>query len=95
MLGRGGLREEHGGAIRDERCLWKEAWWRRKTMLKENIKREQMLWLRNKDEERKKKERKEESRSEEKSRRDRIKIRCKARVKERKKVKAKMTHKLK
>ena len=43
MLGRGGLREEHGGAIRDERCLWKEAWWRRKTMLKENIKREQML----------------------------------------------------
>ena len=94
MLGRGGLREEYGGAIRDEQCLLKEAWWLCKTMLEENIEREEKLWLRNKDKERKE-ERKEESRSEEKSRRDRIKIRCKARVKERKKVKAKMTHKLK
>ena len=90
MLGRGGLREEHGGAIRDERYLLKEAWWWRKTMLEENIEREEKPWLKNKD-----KERKEESRSKEKSRRDRIEIRCKARVKERKKVKAKMTHKLK
>ena len=59
-------------------------------MLEENIEREEKLWLRNKDE-----ERKEESRSEEKSRRDKIEIRCKACVKERKKVKAKMTHELK
>ena len=51
-------------------------------MLEENIEREEKLWLKNKDEERKevrKEIRKEESRSEEKSRRDRI---CKARVKE-------------
>ena len=74
MPGRGDLREEHRGAIRDERCLLKEARWRHKTMLEENIEREEKLWLRNKDE-----KRKEESRSEEKSRRDRI---CKARVKE-------------
>ena len=90
MLGRGSLRKEHGGAIRDEQCLLKEAWWWRKTMLEENIEREEKPWLKNKD-----KERKEESRSKEKSRRDRVEIRCKARVKERKKVKAKMTHKLK
>ena len=78
MPGRDGLREEHGGAIKDERCLLKEARWWHKTMLEENIEREEKLWLRNKGEERKE-ERKEESRSEEKSRRDRI---CKARVKE-------------
>ena len=47
-------------------------------MLEEDIEREENLWLRNKDEERKE-VRKEESRFEEKSRRDRI---CKARVKE-------------
>ena len=88
MLGRGSLREEHGGAIRDERYLLKEAWWRCKTLLEKNIEREEKLWLRNKDEERKE-ERKEESRSKEKSRRDRIEIRCKAHVKQRKKVKAK------
>ena len=78
MPGRGDLREEHGGAIRDERYLLKEAWWWRKTMLEKNIEREENLWLRNKDEERKE-VRKQESRFEEKSRRDRI---CKARVKE-------------
>ena len=94
MLGRGGLREEYGGAIRDERCLLKEAWWRHKTMLEENIEREEKLRLRNKDGE-SKEERKVESRFEEKSRSDRIEIRCKARVIERKKVKAKITHKLK
>ena len=94
MLGRGSLRKEHGGAIRDEQCLLKEAWWWRKTMLEENIEREEKPWLKNKDKKRKE-ERKEESRSKEKSRRDRVEIRCKARVKERKKVKAKMTHKLK
>ena len=60
-------------------------------MLEENIEREEKLWLKNKDEERKE-VRKEESRSEEKSRRERIEIRWKACVKERKKVKAKMTH---
>ena len=49
-------------------------------MLEENIEREEKLWLRNKDEERKE-ERKEESRSEEKYRRDKIEIRCKAHVK--------------
>ena len=53
MLGRGDLREECGGAIRDERCLLKEAWWRHKTMLEENIEREEKLRLRNKDGERK------------------------------------------
>ena len=84
MLGRGGLREEHGGSIKDEWCLLKEAWWWRKTMLED----EKNLWLRNKNE-----ERKEESRSEEKSRRDRIEIRCKALVKERKRLTAKMTQK--
>ena len=78
MPGRGDLREEHEGAIRDERCLLKEARWRHKTMLEEDIEREENLWLRNKDEERKE-VRKQESRFEEKSRRDRI---CKARVKE-------------
>ena len=71
MLGRGGLREEYGGAIRDERCLLKEAWWRHKTMLEENIEREEKLRLRNKDGERKE-ERKVESRFEEKSRRESI-----------------------
>ena len=40
MLSRGSLREEHRDSIRDERCLLKEAWWRRKTMLEENIERE-------------------------------------------------------
>ena len=59
MLGRGGLREEHGGAFRDERCLLKEAWWRRKTMLEKNIERKKSCDL----------EKKEESRSQEKSRR--------------------------
>ena len=54
-------------------------------MLEENIEREEKLWLRNKDE-----ERKEESRFEEKSRTDKIEIRCKVRMKERKKVKAKI-----
>ena len=78
MPGRGGLREENGGVIRDEWCLLKEARWRHKTMLEEDIEREENLWLRNKDEERKE-VRKQESRFEEKSRRDRI---CKARVKE-------------
>ena len=39
MLGRGDLREEHGGAFRDERSLLKEAWWRCKTMLEKNIER--------------------------------------------------------
>ena len=43
MLGRGGLREEHVGAIRDEQCLLKEVWWRCKTMLEENIEREEKL----------------------------------------------------
>ena len=43
MLGRGSLREEHGGAIRDERYLLKEAWWRRKTLLEKNIEREEKL----------------------------------------------------
>ena len=33
MFGRVGLREEHGGSIRDERCLLKEAWWQHKMML--------------------------------------------------------------
>ena len=47
MLGRGSLRKEHGGAIRDEQCLLKEAWWWRKTMLEENIEREEKLRLRN------------------------------------------------
>ena len=43
MPSRGGLREEHGGAIRDERCLLKEARWRHKMMLEENIEREEKL----------------------------------------------------
>ena len=43
MLGRGSLREKHGGAIRDERYLLKEAWWRRKMMIEENIEREEKL----------------------------------------------------
>ena len=41
MLGRGSLREEHGGSIRDERCLLKEAWWRRKTMLEDEERKEE------------------------------------------------------
>ena len=41
MLGRGSLREEHGGAIRDERCLLKEAWWRRKMMLEDEERKEE------------------------------------------------------
>ena len=43
MPGRGDLREEHGGAIRDERCLLKEARWQHKTMLEEDIEREENL----------------------------------------------------